>query len=378
MTRSWPTPGDVAGLLTVRVATARDRVISWLEHRLPTGGWFTRLAIAVAGVLVLVGCGTARDQRPAAQTAAVDSSPAPQTRVVRARTAPTANTGPTRTSTHAAPTAPTDDASGPLRRDAGTSFATLERQLQDEARVSVAVQSLGVGRLVVLGADPAMLGMSTTKVLILSALLRDRGGVSGLSSSERALAHSAITESDNDAVLELFSALERDRGGLIGASAYATSLLRDAGDRVTAVTTAPPPPAYATTFGQTPWSLTAEVRFFRYLALGCLLSPSSTAYVLGLMRSIESSERWGLGSAGFHTVAFKGGWGPLGSGYGVRQTGIVGSGGSAVVVALAADPASTFDAGTSVLTILARWLRTHLLLHMQPLPSCSAARGPDG
>jgi hypothetical protein len=223
-----------------------------------------------------------------------------------------------------------------------------------------------------------MLGMSTTKVLILAALLRDRGGVSGLSSSERGLAHSAITESDNEAVLELFSALERDRGGLIAASAYATSLLRDAGDTVTTVTTAPPPPAYATTFGQTPWRLTAEVRFFRYLALGCLLPPRSTAYVLGLMGSIEPSERWGLGSAGFHTVAFKGGWGPLESGYGVRQTGIVGSGPTAVVVALAADPASTFGAGTSVLTNVARWLRSQLVLRTRPLPSCSAARGPDG
>lgn len=222
-----------------------------------------------------------------------------------------------------------------------------------------------------------MVGMSTTKVLILAALLRERGGVSGLSSSERTLAYSAITQSDNQAILGLFSALERDRGGLVGASAYATSLVRDAGDPATTVTTAPPPPAYATTFGQTPWRTTDEVRFFRYLALGCLLSPPSTAYVLGLMRSIEPSERWGLGSAGFPTVAFKGGWGPLGSGYGVRQTGIVGSGRAAVVVALAADPASTFDTGTSVLTEVARWLRAHLVLGGRRLPSCSAARSAD-
>jgi hypothetical protein len=120
------------------------------------------------------------------------------------------------------------------------------------------------------------------------------------------------------------------------------------------------------------------VRFFRYLALGCLLPPSSTAYVLDLMRTIEPSERWGLGSADFPTVAFKGGWGPLESGYGVRQTGIIGSGPSAVVVALAADPASTFDTGTSVLTSVARWLHRHAVRDPRPLPSCAAARSDGG
>ena len=186
-----------------------------------------------------------------------------------------------------------------------------------------------------------MLGMSTTKILVLASLLRDRGGAARLTGAQRSLAESAITESDNQSILDLFGALETDRGGVVGASTYMTSVLRDAGDSNTSVATAPAPAGYATTFGQTPWTPAAEVTFFRALALGCVLRPSDTAYVLNLMKEIVPSERWGLGSAGLGAVAFKGGWGPLPGGYGVRQTGIIGSGDSGVVVAMTADPAST-------------------------------------
>ena len=241
--------------------------------------------------------------------------------------------------------------------------------------ISLAIEPLGRGGLMVLGPNPPMQGMSTTKVLILAALLRDRGGISRLTPQERALAQTAITESDNQAILDLFSSLERDRGGLVGASAYATGLLREAGDTTTTVTTGAPPPGYATTFGQTAWTPSAEVRFFRYLALGCLFPPPDAAYVLGLMRSIEPSESWGLGSAGFQEVAFKGGWGPEPGGqYGVRQTGIIGSGHSATVVAMTVDPTPSFDSGTTVITQMARWLRAHLSQRAALLPSCSTAR----
>ena len=218
-----------------------------------------------------------------------------------------------------------------------------------------------------------MQAMSTSKILILSALLRDNGGEHNLSAEQRSLAQAAVTQSDNDAIQALFSDLETDRGGLLGASAYATSLLREAGDDQTQVATAPPPPGYATTFGQTPWTPTAEVTFFRSVALGCVLSPADTGYVLGLMRSIEPSESFGLGSAGFPEAAFKGGWGPEPDNqYGVRQTGIIGSGDSGVVVAITADPVSTFAAGQSVLDQVAQWLREEIRIVPRPRASCPA------
>jgi hypothetical protein len=265
--------------------------------------------------------------------------------------------------------------SGPnLNASARASFAGLQRRLAGQGQISIAVRPLGAGSATILGSDPAMIAMSTSKVLILSALLRDKGGVSRFTSSELALAHAAITESDNQSILDLFSVLEQDRGGLIGASRYTTGVLRDAGDRYTTVTTGPVPPGYATTFGQTPWPPSEQIKFMRYLALGCLLPPRSTAYVLGLMRNIEPSERWGLGSAGFRSVAFKGGWGPLGNEYGVRQLGIVGLGRTKMVVAMTVDPAPTFAVGTSVITQMAQWLRAHLLHPRRPNSSCVAAR----
>jgi hypothetical protein len=260
-----------------------------------------------------------------------------------------------------------------LKANARASFASLRNRLQPEARIAIAIQPLGLGKMQILGGDPTMQAMSTSKILILSALLRDKGGVHNLTPEQMLLARAAITQSDNNAILALFSDLEADRDGLLGASAYATSLLRRVGDDQTEVTTAPPPPGYATTFGQTPWTPTAEVRFFRALALGCILPRPDTDFQLGLMRNIEPSESFGLGSAGFQQVAFKGGWGPEPDDqYGVRQTGIIGAGDSGVVVSLIADPVSTFAVGQSVLDQVAQWLRGEVRLTRRPASSCPA------
>jgi hypothetical protein len=258
-----------------------------------------------------------------------------------------------------------------LGPEATASFTRLQDQIGSEAQISVAVQPLAQGPLQVFGSDSSMPAMSTSKVLILSALLLDKGGPNGLSAEERSLAQTAITESDNDSILSLFGDLEADKGGLDGASTYATDLLRAAGEDRTVVTTAPAPPGYATSFGQTPWSPSREVRFFRALALGCVIPRASVNYELGLMRQIVPSESWGLGSAGFPQIAFKGGWGPLPDGYGVRQTAIIGSGSSAVVASIAADPATDFATGQDVLTEIGRWLHAHLRLTPRPEAGCA-------
>jgi hypothetical protein len=221
------------------------------------------------------------------------------------------------------------------------------------------------------GGSPAMPAMSTSKIFVLTSLLADKGGVQNFSAEQKSLAQTAITESDNDSILALFSDLEADQGGLTGASDYATSLLHRAGDDATTVSTGPIPAGYATTFGQTPWTPAQEVTFFRALASGCLIGSADTQYVLGLMGQIIPSESWGLGSAGFGHVAFKGGWGPLPDGYGVRQTGIIGTGDHAVVVSIAADPATSFTTGQSVLDQIATWLHTEIRPVAHPGASCA-------
>lgn len=254
-----------------------------------------------------------------------------------------------------------------LAGDASGSFEQLAASLP--GRVELALAPLGAGPREVLGGDEAAHGWSTTKVPVLVALLRARGG-EGLTAQEQSWAQSAITESNNESVLALFADLERLEGGLTGASRYIEGLLRDSGDEQTAVATAPPPPGAVTTFGQTEWSPGEAVRFFRALALGCLLPPDATGYVLGLMQQIEPSESWGLGSAGFDSIAFKGGWGPEADGYLVRQSGIVdpGSPRGAVVAIVAFAP--SFAAGTEMLTRTATWLHEHLRLTSRPQSGC--------
>jgi hypothetical protein len=228
------------------------------------------------------------------------------------------------------------------------------------AGVGVAVAALGSGATETLGSEEAAHGWSTTKVPVLVSLLRVRGS-EGLTAQEKVWAHAAITESDNQSVLDLFGDLERLKGGLIGASEYMDSVLRRGGDTETSVATAPPPAGAVTTFGQTEWSPLEAAKFFRALALGCLLpSESQTNEVLGLMESIVSSESWGLGSAGFSSVAFKGGWGPEGGGYLVRQSGIIEPGSPNGVAVAIVTSAPSFAAGTETLTRTASWLAKHL------------------
>jgi hypothetical protein len=203
-------------------------------------------------------------------------------------------------------------------------------------------------------------------------------GTAGLTAEEQQWAETAITESDNQSVLDLFGDLEQLEGGLLGASAYVQSVLRHSGDSETVVATAPPPPGAVTTFGQTEWAPSEAVKFFSELGRGCLLPASQSNYVLGLMEHIVPSESWGLGSGDFGVpVAFKGGWGPEPTGsYLVRQSGIIDVGSSrGVVVSFVAFPsgggAASFGTGTEMLTATAQWLRSELAFAPHPKYICS-------
>jgi hypothetical protein len=290
---------------------------------------------------------------------------APSLNSVRAALSTTRHKHPTSTPT------PGGSSGSLLTHSAAASFQRLASSLP--GRIELAVTPLGAGAREVLGGDEVAHGWSTTKVPVLVALLRARGA-EGLTPQEQTWAQSAITESNNESVLALFGDLERLKGGLDGASEYIESLLRASGDHQTAVATAPPPAGAVTTFGQTEWAPGEAVKFFRALALGCLLPSSQTSFVLNLMQNIEPSESWGLGSAGFSSIAFKGGWGPEGSGGGylVRQSGIIDPGTSKGAVVAIVAFAPSFAAGTEMLTTTATWLNHHLALTPRASTGCSA------
>lgn len=249
-------------------------------------------------------------------------------------------------------------APGPLRADAGASWRRLSQPLP--ARVGLSVIPLGHGPTRSFGQLRSGHAWSAIKVPIVVTLLDE---VSSLKMEEKALARAALTASDNDAAAALFARIEASRGGLAGASEAVEATLRAAGDRTTAVTTAPPPTGAVSTYGQTDWSLTNSAQFFRSLARGCLLDRGKTGYVLGLMEEVVPEQRWGLGEAGFDPtwgVAFKGGWGPdsYASGpYLVRQAGVLRDGDTAVAVAVAAQAdTGAFQAGVEAIDRIAAWL----------------------
>jgi len=163
----------------------------------------------------------------------------------------------------------------------------------------------------------------------------------------------AITASDNVAAYALWERL----GPPEVAAAAVQDVLEAAGDTETRVE-AHVLRACFTPFGQTEWTLPAQVRLLA--ALPGL--PRSDA-VLDRMRRVVQEQRWGLGVLG-DDLALKGGWGPLPDGaHLVRQMGIVGS----LAVALAAIPEDgSFESGTAMLDRLAEWLGDSLAARSQP------------
>lgn len=283
---------------------------------------------------------------------------------------PSTSTGPRRSSTEtgadstAAPNQSQPSHASVVLPGAASSFAALKSHLNGP--VGLAVAPLGAGPVQTFGSVQIAHAWSTSKVPVLVTLLSTYEGLNRtLPAANRDEATLALTESDNAAIESLFSSLEQLRGGLVPASEAVQETFRKAGDRTAVVNTAPNDEGF-TTYGQSEWSLRDEVIFYRALARGCLADQNDTSYVLGLMSNVIPSQRWGAGSAGYPSsidLEFKGGWGPVGGDYEVRQTAIVGSGNQGYTMAMIALPASgSFTDGTNMLTALATWARQHFEL----------------
>jgi hypothetical protein len=253
------------------------------------------------------------------------------------------------------------------------SFAALAATLGGAAGLAVA--PLGKGPVQRLGALQDGHAWSTMKVPVLTTLLGDdEQSGQALSPQEQTDATLALEQSDNAAAEELFAQLEQIHGGLVPASEAVQQTLVAAGDLHTSINTAPNTGGF-TTWGQSLWSPSGEVRFYRALARQCLLDPRDTEYVLGLMRSVIPAQRWGAGAANYPSslpLGFKGGWGPDEAGdYLVRQTAIVGSGDTGYVLSVIALPSGgAFSEGVSMITAIASWARRHLRIGPAPPASC--------
>jgi hypothetical protein len=162
----------------------------------------------------------------------------------------------------------------------------------------------------------------------------------------------AITQSDNDAAMELWTRL----GSPTAAAAQTQAVLREGGDTTTVVPSQQLRPGYSP-FGQSNWSLAAQATFAA--TLPCM---ASTGPVLELMGQVTPSQRWGIGTLD-RTVAFKGGWGPGTNGaYLVRQMAVLRlADDSRIGLSLAARPSDgRFDTGIADLNAMARWVAANI------------------
>jgi hypothetical protein len=213
-------------------------------------------------------------------------------------------------------------------------FQALESVLDGEVGLTLssgqAVEELGTIR--------SGVAWSTIKVPIaLAVAARDP------TERDEELIDAALTVSDNDAALALWERL----GPSEVAAAAVEDVLGSAGDTATRVETRVLR-AGLTPFGQTEWSLAAQVQL-----MAALPGLPHADEIRSRLRRVVPEQRWGLGVLG-NDVELKGGWGPDPDGrHLVRQMGIAGP----FVVALAAIPADgSFESGTDMLDRLAQWL----------------------
>jgi hypothetical protein len=259
-----------------------------------------------------------------------------------------------------------EDLASPSGGSGLTGFSKLEETLPGQ--VGLAIGPPGSGPMATAGSLTIGSAWSTSKVPVTMRVLQEVGGPSGLSSIQQDEIRRALTASDNNAALALFGDLEAAYGGATGAAAAVDEVLAEAGDTTTRVSSQGRDGF--TPFGQTEWSLELQELFMSRLAAGCIGSPASTEYVLGLMGEV-SSDTWGLGSAGL-PAHWKGGWGPgLDGRYLVRQMGVLEVDGEEAVVTLAALPDDgSFETGQSMATSVAQFAAKMAPRFAGPASSC--------
>ncbi|WP_141564587.1 hypothetical protein [Dietzia alimentaria] len=266
------------------------------------GSWtaFVVVLIVVVVVLVATGCSTALVDAPRGTVTTVVTAPV-QGGVADQAPAPEP--------------APEPDQPEPAATDA---FDRIAAALP--AGSGLAVAPVGRPDLLRTAGDISTdVAWSTIKVPLAIAALRVSPDLAGV-------AEQAITVSDNAAAETLWAAL----GGEPGASAAVEGVMAQAGgDGLTRVPTSRLRPGFSI-FGQTRWALGDQALF----AAGVACMPDADA-VLGMMARIDPSQQWGLGRV--PGALFKGGWGPGagGTGYLVRQFGVIDTAGGRAGVAIA-------------------------------------------
>ena len=219
---------------------------------------------------------------------------------------------------------------------------------RSSSAISIAALNTSTGASYQWGATGGMDTGSIVKLYILETLLLQRQNSGGLTSSEQATATTMIENSDNGSAETLFE----DIGGRTALSAANATL--------GLTNTTPGPGDY--------WGLT-QTCAADYIALlrnlveptGSPLTAASQAYVLSLMRNVESDQRWGVGVTADAGTDFanKNGWLGVDDDGGlwlVNSTGVVTINGQQVLMVVLTQHDSDFDSGIALTEALAKAL----------------------
>ncbi len=219
--------------------------------------------------------------------------------------------------------------------------AALAESTDDSDDVSAAVLDLTTGSACAVHGTTSRVSARIVKVTTVAALLwqREDQGRS-LTASERRLAEDAITISDNDAERRLWVLAGGDAGMQRFMDAVGMDRSRTTGN-----------------WGLTSVTASDELALLRMLARGPVLGEASREYLLGLMRSVSSDQRWGVPKAapGDAVVAVKNGWLPQSNGrWRINSIGYVSGGGAQFCLAVLTQDQASMGSGIARVEKVAR------------------------
>ena len=307
-------------------------------------GW-RRVAPALTGAVVVLGFITAAAFQAKAGTASVDGNVYPS-QLTKSPATPAASAAQTAQSVQSAPAADgTSQAAQLSASSAEVAALTVLASGRSADAISVAALNLSTGASYHWGATGGMDTGSIVKLYILETLLLQTQDSGGLSDDEQQNATTMIENSDNDAAEALFDDIG-GRDGLIAANAT-----------LGLTNTTPGPSDY---WGLTQTTATDYITLLQNLVTptGGPLAATSQAYVLALMRDVESDQRWGVGVTADAGTDFanKNGWLSVDDDNGlwlVNSTGIVTIKGQQVLMVVLTQHDSDFDSGINLVESLA-------------------------
>jgi len=169
----------------------------------------------------------------------------------------------------------------------------------DGGHLAVAVIDRTTGRQVIQNGDERFPAASIVKVDILACLLwQDQRSGKRMTTAQMSQAARMIEVSDNAAADALFAVIGRQSGLAEANRAFRLT------QTVPGTTTVHP-------WGQTLTTARDQLRLLEVVSdPGGPLTAASTAYILGLLNRVDSSQRWGITAAAAHgaTVFVKDGW----------------------------------------------------------------------